>query len=80
MVKERTRERREEIARFTLRAKALRREKIPLLGEPPLAPDKIIDLLVNEDPTLVEWENHKTPLERIRGEVEREITKKKLRL
>lgn len=80
MSKERTRERREEIARFTIRAIALRREKIPLLGEPPIAPHKIIDLLLKEDPGLAEWENHKTPLQRINVEVEREITKDKLRL
>lgn len=79
MVKERTRERREEIARFALRAEALRREKIPLLGEPPITPRKIIDLLVDEDPKLVEWENHKSPLQRIKIEVEREITKERLR-
>lgn len=80
MATERTRERREEIARFVIRAEALRRVKIPLLGQLPLAPHKIIDLLVDEDPALAQWENHKTPLQRIRVEVEKEITREKLKL
>ena len=80
MAIERTRERREEIARFVLRARALRRATIPLFGHSPKTPDEIIDCLVNEDPGLAERENHKTPLQRIRVEVEKEITNERLKI
>ena len=80
MRSERTRERREEIARFVLRAKALRRETIPRFGNSPCTPGDVIDGLIREDPALAERENHKTPLQRIRKEVEREITQERLKL
>lgn len=80
MGRERTREHREEIARFAFKAIELRRERIPCFGDSPISPRRIIESLVSEDPGLAERENKRTPLQRIREEVRKEITKERLKL
>lgn len=66
MRRERTREKREEMAQWALTRMA-RGEK-SVLG---IDTAEVIDRLVEEDPGLAEKENHRTPLQRIRNKVER---------
>lgn len=66
--RERTAARRKKIARWALRKLAEGNER--LAGG--FSPDQVIELLVDEDPSLIESDNNGTPLQKIRAEIERE--------